>query len=281
MLFKIIQTFIMQAYVKPLKRRVKIMKILSVVNQKGGVGKTTTSVNLAIGLANKGHKVLAIDLDAQGSMSISLGITNPDDLDDTITSILSKIINDEDISENECIQTHEENIHFIPANIDLLAVEMNLLHTINRESILKKYIKNFASHYDYIIIDCSPSLGMLTINALACSDEIIIPLQAHYLSIKGMEQLLKTVYKVKKEINEDLIIRGILLTMVDMRTNHSKDILALLHETYDTSINIFDTTIPFSVRASETSITGKSIYNYDPKGKVAIAYNSLVQEVIG
>lgn len=257
------------------------MKILSVVNQKGGVGKTTTSVNLAIGLANKGHKVLAIDLDAQGSMSISLGITNPDDLDDTITSILSKIINDEDISENECIQTHEENIHFIPANIDLLAVEMNLLHTINRESILKKYIKNFASHYDYIIIDCSPSLGMLTINALACSDEIIIPLQAHYLSIKGMEQLLKTVYKVKKEINEDLIIRGILLTMVDMRTNHSKDILALLHETYDTSINIFDTTIPFSVRASETSITGKSIYNYDPKGKVAIAYNSLVQEVIG
>lgn len=255
------------------------MKVISIVNQKGGVGKTVSSVNIAAGLANQGKRVLAIDLDPQGSLSVSLGIDEPDKLDATIYNIMTNIINDIDFSSTYAIQRHQENIDFIPSNLQLAGLEIQLISILSRENILTQYIELIKCNYDVVLIDCSPSLGMLTINALACSDEVIIPVQAHYLSIKGMEQLFNTIKKIKRQINPNLEIGGILITMVDHRTNYAKDTIEFLHKTYGNTIKIFDTVIPMSIKAAEMSIEGKSIYQYDPKGKVAIAYKKAVDEI--
>lgn len=255
------------------------MKVISVVNQKGGVGKTVTTVNLAVGLANKGKKVLAIDLDPQGSLSISLGLHEPDELNDTISNIIWYVKDNIDFDVNYAIRKHKENIDFIPANIQLATLEMQLVNSICRESILSKYIELIKDKYDIVIIDCSPSLGMLTINSLACSNEVIIPVQSQYLSVKGMQQLFSTIIEIKTQINKNLKICGILITMVDYRTNSSKDIINFINSKYSREINVFTTLIPTSVKASDMSIEGESIYKYDPHGKVAIAYKELVNEV--
>ncbi len=180
----------------------------------------------------------------------------------------------------EGIIEHNENIDLIPSNIELSGLEVSLINTISRETKLKKYLKNIENDYDYAILDCSPSLGIVTENALACSDEIIIPVQAQYLSIKGMEQLFRTIATIRMEINTELLISGILITMADQRTNYTKDIIELLHTTYDGKLRIFDSIIPFSVRASEISAEGISIYEHDPNGNVAKAYENLVLEVL-
>lgn len=257
-----------------------MMRTIAIVNQKGGVGKSVTAVNLAIGLANQGKKVVAIDLDAQGSLTVSLGYTEQDKLPITIATLMERTIEDEAIIPTDGVLHHDENIDLIPANIELSGMEVTLVNTMSRESILREYLKNIENSYDIAILDCSPSLGMVTINALACADEVIIPVQAQFLSIKGMEQLFKTISKVKKQINPKLSIGGILITMADMRTNYTKDIIALLHDTYQGKVRIFDSIIPLSVRASEISAEGKSIYAHDPSGKVAIAYENMVLEVL-
>lgn len=256
------------------------MKTIAIVNQKGGVGKTVTAVNLAIGLACEGKKVVAIDLDAQGSLTVSLGYNEQDKMETTVSTLLEKIIADKPIAANEGILHHEEGIDMLPANIELSAMEVTLVNTMSREMVLREYLKIIANDYDVAVIDCSPSLGMLTINALTCADEVIIPVQPQYLSIKGMEQLFRTIGKVRKQLNPNLKIGGILITMVDMRTNYAKDIIGLLHESYGQKINIFESIIPLSVRAAEISAEGKSIYQHDPNGKVANAYKGLVKEVV-
>ena len=255
-------------------------KIIAVTNQKGGVGKTTTCANLGIGLALSGKKILLIDDDPQGSLSISLGYSYPDKLTTTLSIIMSKIITDIKFQSNEGILNHHENISLLPANIELSGMEVSLVNIMSRETILKQYIDKVRNQYDFIIIDCMPSLGMLTINALAAADSVIIPVQTQYLPAKGLEQLLQTISKVRRQINPKLKIDGVLLTMVDNRTNFAKDICSLIRQTYGNNINIFKTEIPYSIRAAEISAEGKSIFSHDPKGKVALAYKNLTKEVL-
>ena len=167
----------------------------------------------------------------------------------------------------------------IPANIELSALEVNLVNVMSREHMLKCLIDKIRDKYDVIIIDCMPSLGMLTINALVAADSVLIPVQAGYLSVKGLEQLIKTIGRVQKRINKKLTIEGILLTMVDSRTNYAKDVAKLVYDSYSGIVPVFETTIPMSVRAAEISAEGSSIYEYDPKGKAAAAYKALTEEV--
>lgn len=253
---------------------------IAVVNQKGGTAKTTTTENLGIGLAQEGKKVLLIDTDPQASLTISLGYPRPDDIGVTLSDIMNKIIDDKPIQDREGILTHAEGVDLMPSNIALSGMEVSLVNAMSRESILKQYIDTANQKYDYILLDCMPSLGMLTINALAAADDVLIPVQAQYLSAKGLEQLLGTVSKVKRQINPKLKIEGILMTMVDGRTNYAKEISSLIRDTYGGRIKVFDTDIPRSVRAAEISAEGTSIFKHDPKGKVAEAYRVLTKEVI-
>ena len=256
-------------------------RIIAVANQKGGVGKTTTTSNLGIGLAKQGKKVLLIDADAQGSLTASLGIREPDRLEITLATIMASIINDEEIKLEYGILRHEEGVDFMPGNIELSGLETSLVNVMSRETVLRTYIEQQKDRYDYILIDCMPSLGMITINAFTSADSILIPVQAAYLPVKGLEQLIKTIGKVKRQINPKLEIEGILLTMVDNRTNYARDISNLLIENYGSRVRIFENSIPMSVRAAEISAEGVSIYEHDPNGKVASAYQSLTEEVLG
>ena len=255
-------------------------KVIAIANQKGGVGKTTTTVNLGIGLANEGKKVLLIDCDAQGSLTESLGYQNPDGIDVTLSNLMGKAMNEQPIGKDEGILHHNEGVDLVPANIELSGMETALVNVMSRERALKSYIDQVKDNYDYVLIDCTPSLGMLTINSLAAADEVIIPVQAHYLPAKGLEQLLTTVGRVKRQINPNLKISGILLTMVDKRTNYAKDISRVIRMSYGKNLTIYKTEIPLSVKAAETSAVGKSIYAYDKNGKVAEAYKGLTKEVL-
>lgn len=255
-------------------------KVIAVANQKGGVGKTVTCVNLGTGLAMKGKKVLMIDADPQGSLSISLGITEPDRLEYSLASAMLKVINEEDFDVHEGIVHHEEGVDLLPGNIESSSLDVSLSGIISRETILREYVDKARKEYDYIIIDCMPSLGMMTINALSCADSVLIPVQAAYLPVKGLQQLIKTIGRVKKQLNTKLCIEGILITMVDSRTNYARDISAQIHDVYSSSINVFSFEIPLSVRAAETCVEGSSLYVYDPKGKAALAYTNLIEEVV-
>ena len=254
--------------------------VIAVVNQKGGTGKTTTCENLGIGLANEGKKVLLVDTDPQGSLTIALGNPRPDDLPVTLTDLMAKIMQDQPPLPKEGILSHEEGVDLVPANITLSGLEVSLVNAMSRETILKQYLETVKGQYDYVLLDCMPSLGMLTVNALAASDQVLIPVQANYLSAKGLEQLLQTVNKVKRQINPKLRIEGILLTMVDSRTNYAKEISTLIRDTYGSKLKVYDADIPRSVRAAEISAEGVSIFKHDPGGKVAEAYRSLTKEVL-
>lgn len=254
--------------------------VTAVVNQKGGTGKTTTCENLGIGLGMEGKKVLLVDTDPQASLTISLGYPMPDRISPTLSDLMKKIVSDQPIESGEGILHHPEGVDLVPANIELAGMEVSLVNVMSRESVLKQYLDSVKKEYDFILLDCMPSLGMLTVNALAAADNVIIPVQAQYLPAKGLEQLLQTVNKVKRQINPKLRIEGILLTMVDSRTNYAKDISTLIRENYGGKLKVYQTDIPRSVRAEEISAEGKSIFRHDPKGKVAEAYRVLTKEVL-
>lgn len=258
----------------------EMCKVLICANQKGGVAKSTSVVNLGIGLARKGKRVLLIDNDPQGSLTEALGYPEPDKLETTLANVMEWVLNEEEFDLSAGILHHEEGIDLMPANIELSGVETSLVGIMSSETTLKEYIEMISDDYDYIMVDCSPNLGQLTLNALVAADEIIIPVQAAYLPLKGLEQLLRTISRVKRKMNPKLDIMGILITMVDYRTNFAKDITEVLYEHYGNNIHIFDKVIPFSVKAAEASAEGVSIYSYDGKGKVAAAYEKIVEEVV-
>ena len=255
-------------------------KVLAITNRKGGTGKTMTSVSLAASLARQGKKVLIVDADSQHSATVSLGVKEPDKLTVTLATIIQHIINEQEIDPAEGIISHDEGIALMPSSNKLAGMEIVLAPIMGRETVLRQYIDKVRILYDYILIDTAPTLDLLAINALAAADSVIIPVAPKYLDAKGLELLLKSIAQTRKFINPNLAIGGILFTMVDRRANITKGIISMIQQAYGENINIFSEPIPQSVRAVETSATGKSIFEHDPNGKVAAAYASLAREVL-
>ena len=255
-------------------------EIIAVANQKGGVGKTTTTFNLGVALARQGKRILLVDCDPQGDLTTYMGWHNNDDINNTLSSLMLGVNQKKEINPNDFILSHEEGVDLIPSNIELASLEVNLVEIIGRERMLANALKLYKDNYDFILIDCMPSLALLTTNALACADKVIIPVQSEFLAAKGMSHLMSSILQVRKYINPNLKVGGILLTMVDGRTNLSKDISRELKETYGTVFKLFDSTIPRAVKVAETTRLGESILSYDKNSKIAESYKNFAKEVI-
>jgi chromosome partitioning protein len=255
-------------------------KVLVITNRKGGCRKSTTAASLGVGLARQGKKTLIIDADSQHSLTISMGVQEPDKLPVTLKTVMGHIIDETEYDPTNGLIRHAEGIDILPANNSLAGMEITLAPLIGRETVLRQYIDGVKHLYDYVLIDTAPTLDLLTVNALAAADSVIIPVTPQYLDAKGLELLLKSIAQIRRQINPNLDIGGILLTMVDNRTNFSREIITLVENAYAGKIHIFGGYIPRSVRAAEASATGSSIFTYDPTGKVAAAYAALTREVM-
>lgn len=254
--------------------------IVALVNQKGGCTKTASAVNLGVGLAREGKRVLLVDNDPQASLTVSLGFAHPETLFPTLADLMVRTVNGEPNVPGEGILHHPEGVDLLPANTELAGVEVALANVADRHTILKRVLQPYRDVYTHILIDCGPSMGMLTLNAMAAADRIIIPMQAQYLPVKGVEQLLKNISNAKRFVNPGLKIDGILISMLDARTKSSRYISTLIHEVYGGHIKVFDTTIPRSIRVAEAAAYGRSVFAHDPHGRAAMAYEDLTKEVL-
>lgn len=246
---------------------------MSIANQKGGVGKTTSSVNLSAGLASLGNKVLLIDTDPQGNATSGLGINKAD-----VTYCIYNMLVEEVEAEDVVVSTDTVNLDIIPATIQLAGAEIELVQIMSREMRLRKALENLQDKYDYIIIDCPPSLGLLTLNALTASDSVIIPVQCEYYALEGLSQLLNTIRLVQKHLNKQLMIEGVLLTMLDARTNLGIEVVEEVKKYFQDKV--YKSIIPRNIRLSEAPSHGQPIINYDPKSKGAEVYLELAKEVM-
>lgn len=255
-------------------------RTIAVANQKGGTGKTTTALSLGMALARMGKRVLLVDTDPQGDLTKSLGWKDPDALEVTLANHLGAVIEGEALEPSEGILSHREGIDLMPANIELAGMEMPVLMAMSREQLLNVWVSPLKANYDFILFDCAPTLGIIPVNAFVAADSVLIPVSAEYLPASAMTGLLKTIGRVRRQINPSLAVEGILITLSDSRNNLAREVEGTIREQYGSTYRVFDTVIPRAVSAAESPAVGVSIFAYDGRGKVARAFERLAEEVV-
>ena len=256
-------------------------RTIAVANQKGGTGKTATTVSLGVALARLGKRVLLVDADPQGDLTKSLGWKTPDDLEVTLANHLAAAIEGEGLSPRDGILAHAEGVDLMPSNIDLAGMEMPVLMAMSREQLMNIWLSPLKADYDFILIDCAPTLGIIPVNAFVAADSVLIPVSAEYLPASAMADLTKTIRRVRRQINPALYVEGVLVTLYDCRNNLDRDTEQTIREDYGGKYRVFDAVVPRAVSAAESPAVGVSVFAHDADGKAARAYERLAEEVVG